>query len=315
MKTVHVAVAVIEKNTGENNAGEILIAKRPDHLHMGGFWEFPGGKVETGETVLQALQREIREEVALDVHTALPLLKIPFQYPDKCVLLDVWCVTEFSGVAKSCEGQQVLWVPRTAMHQYEFPVANRAILTALQLPECLLITGNFSDARECLQRTEKAVENAGVRAVMLRAHHLDAVAYRQLANAMVQLCHQRGVRLLLNTDTAGFFEQADGLHLTAERLLACKKRPISAHKLLGASCHNRAEIECALALGVDYLTLSPVLPTLSHPEQPALGWEGLQDLLQYCPIPVYALGGLDASCLPQVKTLGALGIAGISAWW
>ena len=78
MKTVHVAVAVVEKNTGE-----ILIAKRPDHLHMGGFWEFPGGKVEAGETVLQALQREIREEVSLDVHAAQPFLQIPFQYPDK----------------------------------------------------------------------------------------------------------------------------------------------------------------------------------------------------------------------------------------
>ena len=92
MKSVHVAVAVIK-----NDNGDVLIAKRPDHLHMGGFWEFPGGKVEAGETVLQALQREIREEVALDIHAAQPLLRIPFQYPDKHVLLDVWCVTGFAG--------------------------------------------------------------------------------------------------------------------------------------------------------------------------------------------------------------------------
>ena len=310
MKTVHVAVAVVEKNTGE-----ILIAKRPDHLHMGGFWEFPGGKVEAGETVLQALQREIREEVSLDVHAAQPFLQIPFQYPDKKVLLDVWRVTEFSGVAKSCEDQKVLWVSRNALHQYEFPPANRAILTALQLPECLLITGNFSDANECLLRTENAIENTGVRAVMLRAHHLDALQYKNLAIEMALLCNQRGVQLLLNADAAGFIEQADGLHLTAERLLACKERPVGAEKLFGASCHHRAEIEHALALGVDYLTLSPVLPTPSHPEQSVLGWEGLQDLLQYCPVPVYALGGLDEGHLHAAKTLGALGIAGISAWW
>lgn len=310
MKTVHVAVAVIE-----NTNGEMLISKRPDHLHMGGFWEFPGGKVETGETVLQALQREIREEVALDIHAAQPLLKIPFNYPDKQVLLDVWRVTDFSGVAQSCEGQQVLWIPRQQLNHYPFPPANRAILTALQLPERLLITGEFSSVEECIRRTLNAVEQHGIRAVLLRAHQLTPVEYMQLADELVQLCQQRDVQLLLNTDAAGFIEPADGLHLTAERLLACKERPISEHKLLGASCHNRAEIEHALMLGVDYITLSPVLPTQSHPEQSALGWEGLQGLLQYCPVPVYALGGLADRHRQQAKSLGLFGVAAISTWW
>ena len=146
-KTVHVAVAVIE-----NASGEILISKRLDHLHMGGFWEFPGGKVEAGETVLQALQREILEEVALDIHAAQPLLQIPFQYPEKRVLLDVWHVKNFSGIAQSCEGQKVLWIPRNELRNYEFPPANRAILTALKLPDQLLITGYFSNTDQRLSQ-------------------------------------------------------------------------------------------------------------------------------------------------------------------
>ena len=310
MKTVHVAVAVIE-----NASGEILISKRLDHVHMGGLWEFPGGKVEAGETVLQALQREIREEVAIDIHDAQPLLKIPFQYPEKRVLLDVWSVTKFSGEAQSCEGQQVLWSPRYLLSSYQIPPANRGILTALQLPDQLLITGNFSDVAECILRTKNAVEYFGLRAVMLRAHQLDALEYKKLAIEMVQLCQRLNVKLLLNTNTENFIDEADGLHFTAQRLLACTERPVSKWKLFCASCHNEAEIQHAVAIGVDYITLSPVLPTASHSNVPLLGWDGLASLLSSCSLPVFALGGLNASHLSQAKALGVLGIAGISVWW
>lgn len=310
MKTVHVAVAVIE-----NASGEILISKRPDHLHMGGFWEFPGGKVESGETVLQALQREIREEVSLDIGAAQPLLQIPFQYPDKKVLLDVWRVTDFSGAAQGCEGQQVLWVPQQQLNNYQFPPANRAILTALQLPERLMITGKFSNAEECVQRTVNAVQQHSIRAVLLRAHQLTPVEYMQLADELAQVCQQLKVQLLLNTGVTGFIEQADGLHLTSQRLMACAERPVGEHKLFGASCHNEAEVRHAVRIGVDYLTLSPVLPTVSHPGMPVLGWNGMEGVLSSCSLPVYALGGLEDGHLPQAKALGLLGIAGISAWW
>lgn len=310
MKIVHVAVAVIE-----NDNGDVLIAKRPDHLHMGGFWEFPGGKIELIETVLQALRREIREEVGLDIHTASPLLQIPFQYPEKKVLLDVWRVTDFSGDPRGCEGQQVLWVPRNKLRAYEFPPANRAILTALQLPERLLVTGEFSNIEDCLQRTRNAFESFGIRAVMLRAHHLEQEEYAKLADALAEICLLYDALLLLNTDADEMREPAGGLHFTARRLLACQKRPVSQHKLFGASCHNFPEVQHALAVGADYLLLSPVLPTASHPGAPVLGWEGLTALLSSCPVPVFALGGLDDNHLPHAKSLGALGIAGIGAWW
>lgn len=122
-KQVWVAVGVVE-----NTQGEILIAKRPDHLHQGGKWEFPGGKVDAGETVEQALSRELKEEVALEVHSMQPLMQITHDYGDKQVLLDILWVDGFSGEAQGLEGQPVRWVAKTDLDSYQFPEANQPII-------------------------------------------------------------------------------------------------------------------------------------------------------------------------------------------
>ncbi|RUO33493.1 8-oxo-dGTP diphosphatase MutT [Aliidiomarina sanyensis] len=125
-KLIHVAVGVIE-----NSNGHILISQRAEHLHQGGFWEFPGGKVEPSESVLVALDRELQEELNLRVHEATPLLQVPYDYPDKSVLLDVWHVTGFSGEIRSNEGQPWRWVARPDLINYAFPPANSPILNAV----------------------------------------------------------------------------------------------------------------------------------------------------------------------------------------
>src|SRR5690606_31469442 len=116
---VHVAVAVIF-----DAADRVLVSQRARHLHQGGLWEFPGGKVEAGETVRQALDREIAEELGLDVLQAEPLLDIRHDYPDKAVLLDVWCVREFDGEPHGREGQPWQWIEAGALHTLAFPAAN-----------------------------------------------------------------------------------------------------------------------------------------------------------------------------------------------
>jgi 8-oxo-dGTP diphosphatase len=123
VKRVHVAVGIII-----NPIGEILLAKRHDHLHQGGKWEFPGGKVESDETVIQALIREIKEEVGLLVSTSSPFMTISHDYPDKQVLLDIHLVKDFSGKAIGAEGQQIAWVSQAQLKDYEFPEANLPIL-------------------------------------------------------------------------------------------------------------------------------------------------------------------------------------------
>ena len=123
IKRVHVAVGVII-----NSQQEFLLAKRLDHLHQGGKWEFPGGKVERGETVTEALKRELKEEVNIDISSSSPLMEISHDYPDKQVLLDIHLVCHFEGEATGLEKQEICWVPKSELEHYEFPEANQPIL-------------------------------------------------------------------------------------------------------------------------------------------------------------------------------------------
>jgi 8-oxo-dGTP diphosphatase len=124
---LHVAVGVVR-----NASGEILISLRPDHVHQGGLWEFPGGKVEPGEDVLIALGRELNEELGIEVRRAQPLLEVTHDYGDKAVRLDVWLVEDFAGEASGREGQPLRWCEPSVLRQYPFPEANLPILEACE---------------------------------------------------------------------------------------------------------------------------------------------------------------------------------------
>ncbi len=124
---VHVVAAVIFNAAGD----QVLIARRPQHLHQGGLWEFPGGKVEAGESPRAALARELWEELALRVVRCAEWLQVEHTYPDKTVRLDVWRVDETSGAPIGNEGQTVAWVPLSRLREYPFPAANQEILARL----------------------------------------------------------------------------------------------------------------------------------------------------------------------------------------
>lgn len=309
-KFVHVAVGVvIDKD------GKVLIAKRPQTAHQGGLWEFPGGKVAEGESVLTALTRELQEELAINVETTESLIKINHDYGDKVVLLDVHKVLSFSGVARGNEGQPIKWVDVSALKHYSFPAANRAIVNALLLPDRMLITGAANSAEEYLLRTEKAFEKA-IGMVQLRCPDMPAVEYQKLSQCMQELCASHGVQLQLNTAADNFIAlPSTGLHLNRHELQTLASRPVNNDVLLGASCHNEQEILHARHLGVDYITLSPVASTSSHPGATVLGWEIFQRLAAQANVPVYALGGMSESDIAQAKANGAHGIAAISCWW
>jgi 8-oxo-dGTP diphosphatase len=124
---VSVAVGVVL-----DDRDRILISHRHPDSHQGGLWEFPGGKLEPGEGVRQALVRELLEELAIVVLAAKPLLQIDYDYPDKQVALKVWLVTDFEGDAEGREGQPLRWVAREHLHDYAFPAANLPIIEALE---------------------------------------------------------------------------------------------------------------------------------------------------------------------------------------
>lgn len=309
-KLIHVAVGVLE-----DARGRVLIARRPEHVHQGGLWEFPGGKVSAGETVEQALRRELQEELAIAVQSAEPLIRIPHHYADKSVLLDVYKVTAFSGQPTGNEGQPVQWVHPMELDQYPFPAANRAILAALKLPDQMLITGSFASLDDALRNAERALQS-GVRLLQLRCPELGEHDYAALARPLAALCQHYQAALVCNTSIAQWQQlQLGGLHLNGRQLSRCSERPVPDSVLLGASCHDAHSVEQANILGVDYLTLSPVEPTASHPNAAPLGWPRFAELVELARVPVYALGGMSSAHIAQARSVGAQGIAGIRFGW
>ncbi|MDI3323626.1 Nudix family hydrolase [Pontibacterium granulatum] len=309
-KLIHVAAAVIL-----NAQGQILLARRPEDKHQGGLWEFPGGKVEPAEPVVEALARELDEELGIQITTARPLIQIPHHYPDKSVLLDVYEVSAFEGEAYGREGQPIAWVDRSGLASYEFPAANKPIVAAALLPSRLLITGGCDNANQYLEAVEGGL-NRGAEGVMLRAKHLADDSFVDVARSMLEYCRTHNVFLTLNTGVELANDLgADGLHLSSARLMAMESRDQFVGRWLSASCHNVEELAKAQALGVDFVTLSPVAATASHPETPPMGWERFTELVAETTIPVYALGGMGENTLRQAWDAGAQGVAAISAWW
>ncbi|MFK0088222.1 Nudix family hydrolase [Pseudomonas sp. NPDC090755] len=311
MKRIHVAAAVIRAADGR-----ILIARRADTQHQGGLWEFPGGKVEEGEAVQVALSRELNEELGIVVTAARPLITVKHDYPDKQVLLDVWEVSGFAGDPHGAEGQPLEWVTARDLPQYEFPEANRPIVAAARLPGEYLITPDGLDTPHLLRGMQKAIAG-GIKLIQLRAPNMYDPKYRDVAVDAVGLCAGKAQLMLKGPlEWLGDFPAA-GWHLTSEQLrkYASKGRPFPTARWLAASCHNAEELALAEQMGVDFVTLSPVQATQTHPEAVPLGWEQAQRLIEGFSKPVYLLGGVGAAEREKAWQHGAQGVAGIRAFW
>ena len=311
MKRVHVAAAVIR---GED--GRVLIAKRSQDKHQGGLWEFPGGKVEAGEAVQTALARELQEELGICPVAARPLIQVRHDYPDKQVLLDVWEVDAFTGEPHGAEGQPLAWVSARQLDEYSFPEANRPIVAAARLPEHYLITPDGLEPAELLAGIRTALAQ-GIRLIQLRAPAMFDAQYRDLAVDIQGLCAGKAQLMLKGPlEWLGDFPAA-GWHLTAEQLrkYVAKGRPFPAERWLAASCHDAEELELATRMGVDFVTLSPLQATATHPDAQPLGWKRAGELLQGFNQPCYLLGGVGPQHTVQAWQAGAQGVAGIRAFW
>ncbi len=301
---LHVAVGVIR-----NQDGDILIALRDKSSHQGGLWEFPGGKVEAGETVEQALKRELHEELGIHIGLLSPLIKITHHYDDLSVLLDVWTVVEFAGQPKGMEGQAVKWIQAEQFNDYCFPLANYPIISAACLPEHYAILAG-DDETLLLQHLQILLEK-GLKLIQARVKALSEAAALAFFAQASEMCRQYQACLLVNSAVRGADKMsADGLHLTSGDLLALEKKP-EGYQWLGASCHNLQELRQAEKLGVDFVVLAPVLPTPTHPDAQPLGWSLFSELVEQVNLPVYALGGMTLDEQSRVQQFGGQGIAGI----
>ena len=306
MRPVRVVAAVIR-----DAQRQILLTRRPEHVHQGGLWEFPGGKREAHETAFQALCRELQEEVDIQVAHARPLIKINHDYGDKQVELDVWEVEQFEGKAWGREGQAWTWVSEADLDAYAFPAANVPIIKAARLPAWYGVLEGDSVA-QVLQRYQQFLTR-GVGMVQLRLKNLAPAQRRLLIEQLLQT-DQAGMCWILNSDrqSEGDFS-VQGLHLTTQALMALSHRP-TFPGWIGASCHDLAQLQHAERLGLDFAVLSPVQATTTHPQAQPLGWQAAATLIEAVNLPVYLMGGLAMADWERARLLGAQGIAGITSF-
>jgi 8-oxo-dGTP diphosphatase len=308
---VRVAAAVI---VGPD--GRVLLAQRPPGKAYAGYWEFPGGKLEAGESPRRALDRELSEELGIEVRRAAPWLVQRYRYPHAHVELHFFRVFEWDGEPVGRDGQAFAWQTPGRFEVEPLLPANTSVLRALVLPPIYGITNadELGEA-EFFERAEVALA-AGLRLIQLREKDWPAERRRALAQALGALARSHGAKVLLN----GAAEDprawgCDGVHLTSVALAAASVRPASDEMLCAASCHTRAEIEKAGVLGLDFAVLGPVFPTPTHPRAPTLGWEGFASLAAEAPLPVFALGGLVRGDLEVAIAHGAHGVALRSGAW
>ena len=306
---IHVAVGVLF-----NAAGEVLISRRHRDSHQGGLWEFPGGKVESGEDVQCALKREFEEELGIKLLRCSPFKKILYHYSDKSVLLDVWTIAEFIGEPAGLEGQAVEWRSIASLPQRDFPAANGQIIKCLSLPREVAITPDVSSF-DRLQSVLQLLTGRGLKLIQIRQTQLDSAQYLHWFRRARDVCEGTGVDLILNQDPALLEDcSAAGFHASASRLQQLTQRPIGQDALFSASCHNLEELRKAEALAADFVSLSPVCRTEKYAGGEQLGWDEFQALADGVSLPVYALGGIQRSDQDKARFYGAHGIAGIKTF-
>jgi 8-oxo-dGTP diphosphatase len=308
-KIVEVAAAILLRDDDR----EFLLACRPADKVYAGYWEFPGGKVEAGETPHEALVRELDEEMQIRITDAAPWLCRRFVYPHAHVRIHFFRVWQWQGAAQAVEHSAAAWQrSRDAATVTPILPANGPILKALSLPRKLLITcaeENGIDGE--LARIERSLDTDCL--LQIRDKTLATEERTTFATAAITLARQRGVPVVVNDDCELARQLgADGVQLSAAALAASHERPD--FLWVGASCHSREEITRAAQLGCDYATLSCVQPSLSHPDTPSLGWPGFSTHREDREIPVFALGGLTPSDLATAQRQGAHGIALMRRW-
>jgi len=314
--------------------GRVLVQQRSQHKHQGGLWEFPGGKVEAGESAQAALRREIIEELGVDITMAADkprrLIRLRHDYPDKTVDLDVWLVTDggLAAAVRAREAQPLCWLKPDHLLELPMPAADRPVVNALRLPHYYWITPALAasavsihkNSPQAISQWLAAVRqrlDTGVPMIQFRSATVPKASRAGVLKVLRGWCRERRVPLVYNGDLGearAMLEYGiiDGVHLNSRQLMDLSERPVSPSVWLSASTHNADELHQAKVVGVDFASVSPVKPTTSHPESPPLGWTGFARLAAEVSMPVYALGGMSLADVPQAQRWGGQGVAGIT---
>ncbi len=305
-KVLDVAVGLIVQGD------QALIAWRGGARHQGDRYEFAGGKIEVGETPVQALVRELDEELGICVLDQQFLQRLTYAYPEKTVRLHVYRVNQFMGVPQGREGQPLVWVPIKQLDQYRFPDANNPIVRAAQLPcHYIISTDGGHGLQHWLSYQDRLPQDAWLY-IRLPSQSLD-----EQVIWITALQQQRpDLNLIVSSDLQDQGLAIRGYHLRQEVLMqTITLKRTSMMQMWFASCHDHASLRQAERLGVDAVLVGAVHATPTHPNQHGIGWEGLAMLIADCALPVYALGGVAPQDLPHAQQIGAYGVAGIRAFY
>ncbi|WXU00487.1 MAG: Thiamine-phosphate synthase [Catillopecten margaritatus gill symbiont] len=307
MKTITAVVGILRN---ENN--EILIAERRADQFMAGFWEFPGGGIEVGETQKQALTRELKEELGITAQQLSPHQTMTHAYDEHTVDLSIYTIDQYQNTPIGVEGQKIAWVKINELTPYNLLPTMKSIIHSLTLPNKYWITPVTNHGSpEWMEKLEQKITQ-GIKLIQLRSKiALNRIIIDEVRNK----CQQNGVQLLLNLPNKDFtIPNCDGYHLTTHEMLALNKRPCTNTQLLGISTHNLAEALQAQAIGADFIVISPIQATQTHPDTIPIGWDVAKEVVDKLNIPVYFLGGMGENDLDKTLKLGAQGIAGVSAF-
>lgn len=296
-----------------------LLAQRPPGKAYAGYWEFPGGKVEPGESFAQALVRELQEELGITVTAMTPWITRHFVYPHARVEIRFFRVTAWTGDLHPLEHSDTTWLDPRLMAGGslldQMPVspvlpANTPILRALALPPVYAVTnaGVAGVAAELAR-----IQRAKPLLVQVREKSMPERERHAFVGEVLERVHAYGGQVILN----GGVEEAlalgvDGVQLTASALLACVARPDM--PLVFASCHTPEELLKASSLGLDAVVLGSVQATPTHPEQLPIGWQAFANLIEGYALPVYAIGGMRPDDVATAQAAGAQGIAMMRGW-
>ncbi|MFS8138315.1 MAG: Nudix family hydrolase [Thermomonas sp.] len=311
MNQLHVVAGVIR-----DPLGRILLARRTEGRDLAGLWEFPGGKLEPGESPQVALARELHEELGIRATVGANVIRVPQQYPDKRLVLDVHEVRSYTGTPKGLDGQALAWVPPQLLASYAMPPADRPVVAALLQPDRYLITPRPSaDDATWLAALERALA-AGIQRVQLRAPECEPERWLRLAASAVGLCREAHAEVLINGDVGMAARLGCGVHLRSMQLHELEGESLfdqhrKAGQLLAASCHTARDLIRAQALACDFVVLGPVRATATHPGAIGIGWEAFAHMREQVSLPIYALGGLTMDDLEIARTHGAQGVAAI----
>jgi 8-oxo-dGTP diphosphatase len=308
-KLVDVAAAVILREDGS-----FLLGRRPPGTIYAGWWEFPGGKVEAGESPRDALERELKEELGIVVQRAYPWIMREHVYQHAHVRIHFFRVVAWSGELRDLQHDALEWQRTDAVTVTPMLPANAPVLAALALPANYAITHAAAIGVDTQIEALTRSLARGLRLVQLREPDLPVAVRAAFVHAAVELCHSLGARVLVNGDLALARQTgADGVHLPASLLMTLGERPDFG--LVAASCHDRRELEQAARLRVDFAVCGPLRETASHPGRVGIGWDAFASLVSDLPMPVYALGGMTRDDLDAAKLAGAHGIAAIRGAW